>query len=157
MRFTRTRVLACMLAACALPALIGAPAHAADPVIAAAGDIACDTQSEFYNGGVGTAGHCRQRATSDLLVNGGLSAVLALGDTQYHVGALSDFEAVLRPDLGAREADHPPDRRQPRVRDLECAGLLRLLQRARQAERPRRRRATRGTTASTSAAGTWSR
>ena len=26
--------------------------------------------------------------------------MLALGDTQYHVGALSDFEAVLRPDAG---------------------------------------------------------
>jgi acid phosphatase type 7 len=100
MRFTRTRVLASLLAAGASLALIGAPAHAADPVIAAAGDIACDTESEFFKGGFGTAGHCRQRATSDLLVNGGLSAVLALGDTQYHVGALSDFEASFDPSWG---------------------------------------------------------
>jgi hypothetical protein len=76
-------------------AVVPAAAAAADPVIAAAGDIACDTTSEFYNGGVGEEGHCRQRATSDLLVAGGYSAVLALGDTQYHVGALSDFNAVF--------------------------------------------------------------
>jgi acid phosphatase type 7 len=100
MRFTRTRMLACVLAACVSPALFGGPAHAADPVIAAAGDIACDTESEFWNGGLGTEGHCRQRATSDLLLNRGLSAVLTLGDTQYHVGSLSDFEASFDPSWG---------------------------------------------------------
>ena len=36
--------------------------------------------------------------------------MLTLGDTQYHVGALADFEAVVRPDLGPRQADHPPGR-----------------------------------------------
>ena len=79
---------------------MAAPANAADPVIAAAGDIACDTKSEFWNGGQGTEGHCRQRATSDLLVGGGLAAVLPLGDTQYHVGALSDFQASFHPSWG---------------------------------------------------------
>jgi Ca2+-binding RTX toxin-like protein len=74
--------------------LVPASATAA-PVVAAAGDIACDTTSEFYNGGQGTPGHCRQGATSDLLVAGGFTNVLALGDTQYHVGALADFEAVF--------------------------------------------------------------
>ena len=83
-------LLAC-IAACLS---VTAPALA-DPVIAAAGDIACDTTSEFYNRGAGRAGHCRQRATSDVLVGGGFSAVLALGDTQYHVGALEDFNAVF--------------------------------------------------------------
>jgi acid phosphatase type 7 len=81
-------------------ALAAAPALAADPVIAAAGDIACDTRSEFFNGGLGAEGHCRQGATSDLLVNAGLSAVLTLGDTQYHVGALADFEASFHPSWG---------------------------------------------------------
>ena len=79
-------LVALLSAACACLAL-AAPASGS-PVVAAAGDIACDTTSEFYNGGVGTPGHCRQRATSDLLVGGGFSSVLALGDTQYHVGAL---------------------------------------------------------------------
>ena len=73
---------------------LAAPASGA-PVIAAAGDIACDTTSEFYNGGAGVPGHCRQRATSDILVGGGFASVLTLGDTQYHVGALADFNAVF--------------------------------------------------------------
>ena len=79
---------------------MAAPAQAADPVIAAAGDIACDTTSEFFNGGAGTADRCQQRATSDLLVGGGLSAVLTLGDAQYHVGSLSDFQASFDPSWG---------------------------------------------------------
>jgi hypothetical protein len=87
-------LLACGLAVVTC-LLLAASVRAASPVIAAAGDIACDTTSEFYNGGAGTPGHCRQRATSDVLVSGGFSTVLALGDTQYHVGALSDFEAVF--------------------------------------------------------------
>ena len=89
-----------VLAALCCMSLGSARADAADPVIAAAGDIACDTGSEFFNGGLGTDGHCRQRATSDLLLNAGLSSVLTLGDTQYHVGAQSDFEASFEPSWG---------------------------------------------------------
>ncbi len=55
----------------------------ADPVIAAAGDIACDPSSDAFNGGWGTWDRCRQRWTSDLLVDSGLAAVLPLGDLQY--------------------------------------------------------------------------
>jgi Ca2+-binding RTX toxin-like protein len=83
-----------VLSAACVWLVLATPASGA-PVIAAAGDIACDTTSEFYNGGAGTPGRCRQRATSDVLVGGGFASVLALGDTQYHVGALSDFEAVF--------------------------------------------------------------
>lgn len=89
-----------LAAACVLLAWGAPPAGAAEPVIAAAGDIACDTKSEFYNGGAGLVGHCRQGATSDLLVNAGLAAVLAVGDTQYHVGALSDYQASFDPTWG---------------------------------------------------------
>jgi hypothetical protein len=89
-----------LVAAFACLAGFAGPAAAADPVVAAAGDIACDTRSEFFNGGLGVEGHCKQRATSDLLVNAGLSAVLPLGDTQYHVGALSDIEASFDPTWG---------------------------------------------------------
>ena len=90
--------VAALALVCAVTA--ATPAQAADPVIAGAGDIACDTESEFWNGGLGTEGHCRQRATSDLLVGGGLAAVLPLGDTQYHVGALSDYQASFDPSWG---------------------------------------------------------
>jgi hypothetical protein len=44
-------------------------ARAADPVIAAAGDIACSASSSSYNGGAGTSTKCRQVYTSNLLVN----------------------------------------------------------------------------------------
>jgi acid phosphatase type 7 len=68
-----------------------ATAMAADPVIAAAGDVACSSSSSNFNGGNGTADKCRQKHTSDLLVNAGLSAVLVLGDAQYESGTLSGF------------------------------------------------------------------
>lgn len=96
----RVRTLACAFVAAACTLALAAHANAADPVIAAAGDIACDTTSEFYNGGAGVEDHCRQRATSDLLVGGGFSSVLALGDVQYHVGALADYNAVFDPTWG---------------------------------------------------------
>jgi Bacterial Ig domain/Calcineurin-like phosphoesterase len=71
-------------------------AAAADPVIAAAGDIACGPTS--------SGGSCRQGATSDLLVsldNGGsLSAVLPLGDIQYECGELSHFQSHYHPTWG---------------------------------------------------------
>ena len=65
---------------------------AADPVIAAAGDIACDSSNANFNGGAGTAVNCRQRNTSDLLVNAGLAAVLPLGDNQYECGGYLAFQ-----------------------------------------------------------------
>jgi hypothetical protein len=64
---------------------------ASDPVIAAAGDIACDPLDTGFNGGNGTATYCRQLYTSNLLVNAGLSAVLALGDNQYECGGYQAF------------------------------------------------------------------
>ena len=53
------------------------------PVIAAAGDIACDPGFTYFNNGLGATSRCRQKYTSDLLVNAGLAAVLPLGDVQY--------------------------------------------------------------------------
>jgi hypothetical protein len=75
------------MAAAAMPA----GAAAADPVIGAAGDIACDPTDGNFHGGLGTATRCRQLYTSDLLVNGGLTAVLPLGDIQYGCGGGAAF------------------------------------------------------------------
>src|SRR5512140_635485 len=61
-------------------------AAASDPVIAAAGDIACDPAAASFNGGLGNSTRCRQKYTSDLLVNAGLTTVLDLGDNQYYCG-----------------------------------------------------------------------
>ena len=73
---------------------------AADPVIAAAGDIACSPSSSSFNGGAGTSTKCRQRYTSNLLVNAGLSGVLALGDEQYETGTFSSFTKSYDPSWG---------------------------------------------------------
>ena len=66
---------------------------ASDPVIAAAGDIACASASA-------TSTTCRQKYTSDLLVTAGLAKVLALGDDQYESGALSAFNSYFGPTWG---------------------------------------------------------
>ena len=63
-----------------------------DPVIAAAGDIACDPADGNYNGGLGTATVCRMKYTSDLLLGMNAAAVLTLGDNQYEDGALTKFQ-----------------------------------------------------------------
>ena len=76
------------------------PAGAADPVIAAAGDIACAPTDPGYNGGNGTSTRCRQRATSDLLVGAGLAAVLPLGDIQYDSPSAANLKAVYNPTWG---------------------------------------------------------
>ena len=86
----------------------GAPAHAADPVIAAAGDIACQATSPYFNGGGGTPTRCRQQHTSDLLPGTGLAAVLPLGDTQYCCGSLASFVASYDPSWGRVKAISRP-------------------------------------------------
>ena len=73
---------------------------APDPVIAAAGNIACDPLNPAFNGGLGTATECRHRYTSDLLVGGGLSRVLMLGDAQYQCGAYDAYLQVYGPTWG---------------------------------------------------------
>ncbi len=87
-----------------VPALLVTPGSATsaagDPVIAAAGDIACDPATPAFNGGAGTRTQCRQKAVSDLLVNAGLSAVLPLGDEQYEDGQLTAFARSYDPSWG---------------------------------------------------------
>jgi hypothetical protein len=70
------------------------------PVIAAAGDIACDPASSNFNGGAGSGSSCHQKAVSDLLVGTDLKAVLPLGDNQYYCGGLQAFQASYHPSWG---------------------------------------------------------
>jgi acid phosphatase type 7 len=81
-------------------ALFPERAHAATPILLAAGDIACDPASPYYKGGLGDATHCRQKATSDLVLKHTPSLVAALGDTQYDNGALSKFKTSYAPSWG---------------------------------------------------------
>jgi hypothetical protein len=73
---------------------------AEDPVIAAAGDIACDPESPFFNGGLGTPGNCQMKATSDVILGMKPTRVLTLGDNQYEGGTHADFLASYDPTWG---------------------------------------------------------
>jgi hypothetical protein len=76
------------------------PPSGSDPVIAAAGDIACDPSNGNFNGGAGSGSSCKMKAASDLLVGAGLAAVLPLGDNQYYCGGLAAFKASYDPTWG---------------------------------------------------------
>jgi Calcineurin-like phosphoesterase len=106
MRKTSVIVLA-VGAAC----LCASPAAAQDPVIAAAGDIACAPGDPV------TVDTCHHQATSDLLLGAPLAAVLPLGDIQYNSASLSNImgagayndtwgrvKAISRPVLGNHES-----------------------------------------------------
>jgi Calcineurin-like phosphoesterase len=86
---------------CAALLLLAPAARAADPVVAAAGDISCDPAIDpNFNNGNGAGMTCRQRATSDLLVGAGYDAVLLLGDNQYFDGALWKYQTAFAPTWG---------------------------------------------------------
>jgi hypothetical protein len=99
-------VLSQLVAASARPVSVGAARTrgariaGADPVIAAAGDIACDPTDSSFNNGLGTTKKCKEMASSDLLVSGGFAAVLALGDEQYECAGESAFAASYAPSWG---------------------------------------------------------
>ena len=94
------------------PAVIRQVSAASDPVVAAAGDIACDPNDSHFNKGIGSGSGsqdtCRQGAVSNLLVGGGYSAVLSLGDNQYYCGSLAAFQASYDASWGRVKAiTHP--------------------------------------------------
>ena len=81
---------AVLLAAVAI--LTSTPAVAAgDPVIVAAGDIACDPTSSSFNGGLGTSSACRASAVGDAIAASNPVAVIGLGDMQYENGDLAKY------------------------------------------------------------------
>lgn len=101
-----TGVLAALVPLVTLPATaddgVAGTLTTADPVIAAAGDIACKPP------GTPTTTRCRQGDTADQLVNGGYAAVLPLGDLQYSCGTLQEFNAVYDPTWGQVKGDTRP-------------------------------------------------
>ena len=72
-----------------------------DPVVVAAGDIACDPDDSSFNGGNGTSEECRQRWTANVVAGIGPTAVLPLGDNQYYCGGYSAFLQAYDPTWGA--------------------------------------------------------
>jgi hypothetical protein len=88
------------------PTPTATPTSASDPVVMAAGDIACDSTDASFNGGKGTAQACQQLATSSELTN--TAAVLPLGDSQYYAATLSQFQQVYNPTWGRKKpSSHP--------------------------------------------------
>jgi hypothetical protein len=80
-----------------------------DPVIAAAGDIACDPTSADFNNGKGTGSSCEQMATSDIIESDpSIAAVLTLGDDQYGCGGFSAFMGSYDPSWGRFKAKTHP-------------------------------------------------
>ena len=102
-----------------------------DPLIAAAGDIACDPSSSKFHGGQGTSSACRAKATGDLvLADPAIDAVLALGDNQYQCGGYQAYLQSFDPAWGRFKAKIHPVARRQRVRDGRdglCARGGRLL------------------------------
>ena len=73
-----------------------------EPVIAAAGDIACAPPATR------TSTKCHQQDTANLLTAGSYDAVLPVGDTQYDCGELSAFYQVYDPTWGqVKSISHP--------------------------------------------------
>ncbi len=98
-------LLALLLLGGAVPAAAQEPEPTPDPVIAAAGDIACDPGDEYFLEGRGDgAAHCVQQQTSDLLVGRDYAAVIPLGDTQYYDAALWKFQRSYDPSWGRLKA-----------------------------------------------------
>src|SRR4051794_37345735 len=82
---------AAVLAAALLTSLSVVSTARADPVIAAAGDIAC---------GAGSSEVCAQKATADVIAGIAPTAVVPLGDNQYENGSLSDYQQFYGPTWG---------------------------------------------------------
>jgi hypothetical protein len=100
-----------------------ATAAAADPLIAAAGDIACDPSSSNFRNGNGTSSSCKQKATSDLILSEPVDAVLALGDNQYQCGGYQAYLQSFDPAWGRFKAKiHPvPGDNEYETRGTDCA------------------------------------
>jgi hypothetical protein len=92
--------------ACVMVLAVPTGAHA-DPVLFAAGDVACSPADPNFNGGQGTATACRQKATA-ALVTQPADGVLALGDLQYNSGTIGDFQNGYDPSWGPlKPLTHP--------------------------------------------------
>lgn len=101
-----------------------AAATAADPLIAAAGDIACDPSDGKFHGGRGTSSACRATATGDLvLADPSIDAVLTLGDNQYQCGGYQAYLQSFDPAWGRfRAMIHPvPGDNEYETRGTDCA------------------------------------
>jgi hypothetical protein len=89
-------------------------ARSGDPLVAAAGDIACDPADPDFNGGRGTPTTCHAAGTVKVIAGASPRLLLPLGDEQYECGGASAFarsyalswgrlKRISRPILGNHE------------------------------------------------------
>jgi calcineurin-like phosphoesterase family protein len=132
MRVSRGVVAVALAALVALGSATGAgaqrvlPSAAAavpDPLIAAAGDIACDPSSSKFHNGQGTSSACKARSTGDLILSEPVDAVLALGDNQYQCGGYNAYLQSFDPAWGRFKAMiHPvPGDNEYETSGTDCA------------------------------------
>lgn len=78
------------------------------PVVAAAGDVACDPANPSFNDGKGSGDECRALSTKRLLDHIDPAAVLALGDLQYSNGTYGKYLHSYEKSWGTlRSITHP--------------------------------------------------
>lgn len=92
-----------------------------DPVVAAAGDIACDPDGPEFNAGL--QGQCHQTETSNELLRMDLWAVLALGDLQYENGLYDKILRSYAPSWGRLKSITKPIIGNHDYRDPGASGL----------------------------------
>ena len=93
------------------------PTPGPDPVVDAAGDLACSPQDPNFDSGIGDpsarypADSCVQRSVSNLVAGHLPSAFLTMGDNQYgtaangcNEGTLADYSQVFGPTFGRADA-----------------------------------------------------
>jgi len=95
-----------------------------DPVIAGAGDIACDPAGRYFNGGAGTKTLCRGQHTANRLLNMDLDKIFALGDDQYTKGTLSQFQQSYDSSWGALRTITAPSVGNHEYRTPSAAGYF---------------------------------
>jgi acid phosphatase type 7 len=66
-----------------------------DPILMAAGDIACKPSSRSSRGGQGSPQKCHMLTTADLIQQIHPDVALTLGDNQYAAGALEEYQQVF--------------------------------------------------------------
>ena len=139
------------------PRAIDWQARGRDPVIAAAGDIACDPDLTRFATGLGTSNACHMLQTSDLLLKMDLVGGAAARRPPVRERHPGQVPALLRPDLGAAEGADAPGRRATTSTAPPARPATSTTSTAPGSPTAPRARATRATTPTTSAPGTSSR